>query len=116
MVKISVEEIAKVCHEANRALTACVGDVPVQSPWELVSEDMRKSCIRGVEFALANPNAPASAQHEAWVADRLANGWTLGPERSDLLKTHPMLIPYEQMPEHVQKKDALFKAIVNALR
>jgi len=39
-----------------------------------------------------------------------------GPERSELEKTHPALVPYEQLPEAVRKKDALFKAVVNALR
>lgn len=114
--KLSVEEIAQVCHEANRVVTSHIKDVPVQASWAECPEDMRKSCVRGVEFAIANPDATPSAQHEAWMADRIANGWTLGPERSEALKTHPMLIPYDQMPEEVKKKDALFKNIVNALR
>ena len=27
--------------------------------------------------------------HEVWAQKRLSQGWTLGPERSDKLKTHP---------------------------
>lgn len=115
-MKLAVNEIAKVCHEANRALTSIIGDVPVQAPWELCPVDMQQSCIRGVAFALANPDAPPAAQHEAWMKDRLAQGWKWGPERSELEKTHPALVPYEQLPEAVRKKDALFKAVVNALR
>jgi ryanodine receptor 2 len=26
-------------------------------------------------------------------------GWTYGPERSDALKHHPCLVPYEDLPE-----------------
>ena len=37
--------------------------------------------------------------HEVWAAARMAQGWTLGPERDDLLKTHPCLVPYAELPE-----------------
>lgn len=37
--------------------------------------------------------------HEVWAQSRLGQGWTYGPERSDELKHHPCLIPYEELPE-----------------
>ena len=37
--------------------------------------------------------------HENWAKSRLDQGWVLGPERSDAKKTHPCLIPYEDLPE-----------------
>lgn len=37
--------------------------------------------------------------HEVWAKNRLDQGWTFGPERSDELKHHPCLIPYEELPE-----------------
>lgn len=37
--------------------------------------------------------------HEVWAKSRLDQGWTFGPERSDELKHHPCLIPYEELPE-----------------
>ena len=37
--------------------------------------------------------------HEVWAATRLAQGWTCGQQRSDTLKTHPCLVPYDQLPE-----------------
>ena len=30
---------------------------------------------------------------------RMEQGWTYGNERSDALKQHPCLIPYEELPE-----------------
>lgn len=41
--------------------------------------------------------------HEVWAASRISQGWTYGPQRSDALKTHPCLVPYELLPE--QEKD-----------
>ena len=37
--------------------------------------------------------------HEVWAQSRMDQGWVYGPERSDTLKTHPCLIPYEDLPE-----------------
>ena len=41
--------------------------------------------------------------HEVWAQSRLDQGWTLGDKRDDALKTHPCLVPYEELPE--QEKD-----------
>ncbi len=37
--------------------------------------------------------------HEVWAKNRLEQGWTYGEERNDVLKTHPCLIPYEELPQ-----------------
>jgi ryanodine receptor 2 len=37
--------------------------------------------------------------HEVWAQSRIKQGWTYGEERSDALKTHPCLVPYEELSE-----------------
>ena len=37
--------------------------------------------------------------HEVWAQSRMEQGWTYGAERSDVLKQHPCLVPYEELPE-----------------
>ena len=37
--------------------------------------------------------------HEVWAETRLSQGWTYGEQRNDELKTHPCLVPYEELPE-----------------
>ncbi len=37
--------------------------------------------------------------HEVWAASRMAQGWTYGEKRDDVKKTHPCLVPYEELPE-----------------
>jgi hypothetical protein len=41
----------------------------------------------------------AKNTHEVWAQERIAQGWTLGPERNDRLKQHPSLVAYEQLSE-----------------
>ena len=37
--------------------------------------------------------------HEVWAKNRMEQGWVYGEERNDELKSHPCLIPYEELPE-----------------
>ena len=37
--------------------------------------------------------------HEVWAQSRIDQGWVYGQERSDALKTHPCLVPYENLPD-----------------
>ena len=43
--------------------------------------------------------------HEVWAATRIAQGWKYGEQRNDELKTHPCLIPYEELPEEEKVYD-----------
>lgn len=43
--------------------------------------------------------------HEVWAAGRLSQGWTWGPERSDPQRTHPCLVPYEELSEEEKDYD-----------
>jgi hypothetical protein len=107
-------QIAIVCHEANRAWCDLNGD-PSQLPWNEAEQWQRDSAVSGVRYALDNPDAPPSAQHEAWLADKEADGWKYGAVKDAEAKTHPCFLPYDELPEVERRKDALFQAIVKAL-
>lgn len=43
--------------------------------------------------------------HEVWAETRIKQGWTYGEQRNDELKTHPCLVPYEELPEEEKEYD-----------
>lgn len=49
--------------------------------------------------------AMAKNVHEVWAQTRIAQGWQYGPERNDAEKLHPMLVPYEDLPEAEKEYD-----------
>lgn len=107
------EQIAEVCHEANRAL--CKANREEAFAWSEAPENQRSSAVAGVEYMLKYPSVPDSAQHDAWMAHKAADGWRYGPVKSVEEKTHPCMVPYEELPPEQRVKDALFRAVVTAL-
>lgn len=49
----------------------------------------------------------AKNTHEGWSAQRIADGWRYGPQRDDVAKTHPCLVPYEELSESEKDYDRL---------
>jgi hypothetical protein len=107
-------EIAIVCHEANRALCEAFGDHS-QLPWLESPAWQQQSAVKGVAFCLDNPDAPPSANHDSWMAEKISGGWVYGPVKDADAKTHPCIVPYDQLPAEQKAKDYVFKAIVGAM-
>lgn len=66
-------DIARIAHEANRALCATHGDHS-QLPWDEAPEWQRASVLNGVIHKLDNPHAEASESHANWLALKTAEG------------------------------------------
>lgn len=43
--------------------------------------------------------------HEQWARKRLEEGWQYGPQRDDVRKITPCLVPYDQLPESEKAYD-----------
>ena len=64
----------------------------VPHPVDISDVELDSSLMELVEVMAKNV-------HEVWAQSRMEQGWTYGEERSDALKQHPCLIPYEELPE-----------------
>lgn len=110
---MTVEAIAIVAHEANRAYCEVIGDAS-QRPWNEAEQWQRDSARAGVRAALDGTATTPEQQHETWAEDKRAQGWTHGPVKDSVAKTHPCLVPYAELPVEQQRKDHLFRAVVQA--
>ena len=107
--------IAMVCHQANKAWCEINGDNS-QKDWNDAESWQRGSAVGGVQFRLDNPDAGHDAQHNSWMKEKVDGGWIYGEVKDAEKKTHPCIVPFDQLPEFQRKKDALFCAIVDALK
>jgi len=115
--EMDTRQIAAICHEANRAYCALLGDLS-QPTWENAPGWQVESAINGVQahFDAHRNGLPLSpsASHDAWLAEKLRDGWKHGPVKDAEKKEHPCIVPYEELPFEQRMKDYLFGAIVRA--
>lgn len=108
------EDIARVAHEVNRAYCQALGDNS-QPKWEDAPQWQRDSAMLGVKLHVENPDAGAAASHESWMAQKVTDGWTYGPEKNPDIKQHPCMVPFAELPIAQQAKDFIFRGVVHAL-
>jgi hypothetical protein len=108
------EQIAKVCHEVNRAYCQALGDKS-QLPWDEAPEWQRTSCVNGVKHHLEHPDTTPEGSHEVWLAEKLAAGWNYGRIKDVEAKTHPCVLPYACLTASDKAKDYIFRAVVREL-
>lgn len=109
------DDIARVCHEVNRAYCHSLAD-HTQLEWENAPTWQRESAIRGVQFRLKNSSATPADMHRNWCFDKLKEGWKYGPVKDVEKKEHPCLVPFADLPREQQAKDLIFSAIVSSLK
>jgi hypothetical protein len=102
-----LQKIAKACHEINRAYCQAIGDSS-QKPWGLCEKWQRESAIESVKHFINNPDMTPEQLHDAWMKDKIENGWVFGTEKNTIWKTHPCLLVYWELPPEQRVKDYLF--------
>jgi hypothetical protein len=111
---LEILQIALVCHQANKAWCEANDDTS-QKDWHSAENWQRQSAINGVITRIGSRNAGHDLQHNAWLEDKKKDGWVYGEVKDAEAKTHPCIVPFEELPEFQKKKDALFCAIVDSL-
>jgi hypothetical protein len=112
--KVDFAAVAQVVHEAVRSWQRA-NNQPAAPAWSRAPKWMKESTLAAVTYRLAHPGAPNSAQHELWVEEKLASGWKRGKIKDGVKKTHPLMIPYDQLPLVERRKDALVSNVIDAL-
>jgi len=111
----AAEDIARVIHAAERELQIVQGDPRPSPPWDEAPEYQVRESVASVVAALADPERTPEQNHQGWYDRLIADGWQHGAVKDEAEKTHPDLVPFDQLPEHEKQKDRLFLAIVRAL-
>lgn len=124
-----VERLAMAIHDRYRRNQADrkPADDPAMKPWALLGESLKQSCRDqalaipeqlkplGYRLVQGSGSGPvtltadqverlAILEHERWVRDRTANGWTSGP-RDVLRRTTPYLVAWEELDEAAKEWD-----------
>lgn len=107
---MDIEIFARIVHDVNRVYCEAMGDYS-QKSWEEAPDWQREATFAGIK----NPVVDGQKRHELWMQDKLDKGWIYGPVKDGSKKTHPDLIPYDQLSIESRRKDWLVSAVVAAL-
>lgn len=127
----ALELMAEAIHERyrkNQAERKPSSD-PAMRPWAELNEALKRSnrdqaagveeklALLGCRIVPAGEVGPelvltpedverlAILEHDRWVRDRLAAGWTAGPVRDPARRVTPYLVPWEALGEEVREWD-----------
>lgn len=102
-----------VAHAANCKMQDIQGDPCPSQPWDSENELLRETTINGIR--MIRMGYSNEEMHREWCERYWAEGWTFGPEKDALKKTHPCLVPYYELPSSQRHKTEVIRAIVITL-
>lgn len=114
-MKMTVENVAQLCHEANRAYCAAMGDLS-HLPWDQAPEWQRDSAMKGVQAHYSSGGMTPEESHGAWLIEKQRTGWVYGMVKNPEKKEHPCMVPYVDLPVEQRAKDFIFGAITKTCR
>jgi hypothetical protein len=72
---------------------------------ETMNIDQYNSLLDEIEVMLKNPSITPEANHENWMRKKTEQGWVYGETKDFEKKTHPDLVPFNELPEIEKRKD-----------
>jgi hypothetical protein len=109
--KIDIYPVAVAAHQANYAYCLAIGDKT--EPWSKCSTKIKESVLEGVRRVLEGETA--EQLHSSWLKFKIRDGWIFGVEKDEAKKTHPCLVPYDDLPANQKYKDTLFQTTVSEM-
>jgi RyR domain len=104
-------------YEAARLQAIAVDAPVVPELWPDREEPFREQFIRYVDDLCNADEFPTpEAAHDSWWAAYAEMGWVYGPVRDVISKTHPDMVPFSELEQREQDKDAVFVALVAIAR
>lgn len=101
---------------ARFAAAAAVAPI-IPEAWADRDEAFRAQFLRVIECQCGPDRKDSPAElHADWVRAYEAMGWVYGPERSVERKTHPDMVPYDDLGQLERDKDAVFVALCELAR
>ena len=111
--EIPVEEIARITHEAHRALQVWLEDVCPSQPWDTLDPDHQETVINRVR--LIQRGFPYDYVHQIWVDKMSSQGWTHGDAKDPYGKRHPCMLPFSELSFWDQQKVVLAFHVVQGV-
>lgn len=105
-----IHQLAEFAYVINKAYCESIGDFS-QPEWSEVDFDSQFIYLLNVTRNLKKEMTPEEA-HNVWMKVRKSEGWVYGPIKDLAAKTHPCMVPWNEVPQEQKIKDFLFLAVL----
>ena len=96
-------------YEAARIEAEISGRPIVPEKWEDRDDTFRTQFVKVVDQQCSGDKfASAEAAHDSWWREYERMGWRYGAERDAEAKTHPDMVPFNDLPKSERDKDEIF--------
>lgn len=72
-----------------------------------ISKERLESLTAGTEWALSHPTATEEDNHNEWMKAKELQGYTYGEKLDIDKKTHPSMVPFNELPPVEKRKDTM---------
>lgn len=104
-------------YEAARLQAMAVDATVVPERWEEREQAFKDQFLDVVEMMCGlNRKTSPEELHDNWVKAYEEMGWKYGPVRDPDAKTHPDMVPFDELEQREQDKDAVFVALCEIAR
>ncbi len=106
------EDIWKKCEQLQGAIAAEIRVMLGESvyPQSLFDDAQRQRRIEAMKKCAAESTSD-SERHEAWMKMHVEGGWVYGETFDPTTKTHPNLLPWDQLPATTRSKARIFDLV-----
>jgi hypothetical protein len=112
-----MERRAIFVYEVARLQAAACGAPIVPEPWSTRDEAFRAQFVALIEKSCGPFRfKDAEDAHNSWWQAYQELGWVYGPQRDPVKKTHPDMVPFDQLGWEERIKDAVFVALLEMAR
>lgn len=111
------ERRARFVYNAALLQAIAVGASVIPEPWDERDDAFRAQFREVIERQMGSMRSGSPAElHGGWVQAYIDMGWTYGPVRDIEAKTHPDMVPFDQLEKRERDKDAVFIALCEIAR
>ena len=111
------ERRAEFVYEGARIAAIAAKAPIIPEPWGDREQPFKDQFLEVIEKQCGpDRSADPEALHEEWVIAYEEMGWTYGDVRDPEKKTHPDMVPYNQLGQLERDKDAVFVALCEIAR
>lgn len=103
---------------AAHALLASIGQLFGEEviAWDDTEELYKQGLIAGVTTYFENSELTPEQEHQKWLDAKMADGWVYGEAVDTTPKTHPLILPFAELPMEHRAKATILHAAVHALK